>query len=163
MQRDIEITTYRNDEDVLFKLTSNPQFASIRLKQARLEMDGNFLNERCVYHYMIVQTLVIRDYNLVVGMKWKDIIGRECKLIVIESTTPFYAGQEGKINPRTGAKYIHTESNLPIYRATKITLDMSKVDELYDLSEITITEPIRNSNSEFSQVGNVEFERGGLG
>jgi len=160
MQNDVEITTYRNDEDDLFRLTSNPNYATIRLKQARLQMDGNFLNERYVYSYMVVQTSVIRKYNLEVGLKWKDIIGLDCKIIVKESTTPFYAGQEGKINPRTGARYIHTETNLPIYRTTEMTVVMSKVDETFDLSEVTITEPIRNDTSEFSRIGRAEFEGG---
>lgn len=159
MNSEVEIAPFKDDEDVLFKMTRNPDYVSIRLKQDHLELNGNFLNERSVCSYMVVSSAVIRKYNLEIGMKWKDIIGMDCKIIVKESTTPFYAGQEPKINPRTNAIYHHTESNLPIYRTAKVTVILSEVDDVYSPEEVTIINNARSTTNEFSSDSTSAFER----
>jgi len=160
MNSEVEIAPFRNDEDVLFKMTRNPDYVSMRLKQDRLEVNGNFLNERSVCSYMVVSSSVIRKYNLEIGMKWKDIINMDCKIIVKESTTPFYPGQEPKMNPRTNAIYHHTASNLPIYRTAKVTVVLSDMYDIYSPEEITVINTAGATPIEFSNSNTPEFERG---
>lgn len=69
----------------------------------------------------------IADLNAM-GLKKDAPFPIDGKIIVVESTTPEYEGQNPKINPETSE--VLTHGGAPIYRNTKFTADISKSDIL---------------------------------
>lgn len=65
------------------------------------------------------------------------------KLIVKESTTPFYEGQEPKINPETGAVIQHNEQN--VYRQTFVVAETSTEVDAKLISDPVEATPIAPS------------------
>ena len=54
------------------------------------------------------------------------------QIVIMEQTTPFYAGQQPKINPSTSEVLYVTVNGVksPIYRSTEFTQDMTRVDSM---------------------------------
>lgn len=52
------------------------------------------------------------------------------QIVIMEQTTPFYTGQQPKINPSTSEVLYVTENGVkcPIYRQTEFTQDMTRQD-----------------------------------
>jgi hypothetical protein len=90
-------------------------------------------------------------------MKWKDILGKDCKIIVKESTTPFYLNQNPKKNPNTNAIFYHTELGLPIYYTTELTTIMTKVNDRFERKELhTIIPETQNTTVSFTPTASIE-------
>lgn len=58
------------------------------------------------------------------------------KILVQESTEPFWTGQNPKINPET--KAIITSGGVPVYRNTVFTEDITAVDKLLTVDKVTV-------------------------
>ena len=70
----------------------------------------------------------IDAWDLKVGDDFTMKTGIPCKIVVKESTTPFYEGQNPKMNPSTGE--ILTKDGMEIYRNSVLTFDLSDTDSL---------------------------------
>jgi len=121
---------------------NNPEFGIIPLRYEGTKLnDSGFLTQdkRVAGVRGRVKDLedLIRKYNLKEGDDFSEKV-TPVKLIVKESTQPFYEGQDAKINPTTGA--VMTHNGEPIYRRVIVVPEGSaEKDEFLSNDQVSTT------------------------
>jgi hypothetical protein len=128
----VKVTTCTTQStEIIGKSTNNPDYGYIRVESSEGISFGNggWLNANTktalIKGKVTDLTTFVQKNRVTVGY---EIDG---KIVVNESLTPFYEGQQPKIVPSTGeVLFVETaEGKKPIYRQTEFTMDMTRVDE----------------------------------
>lgn len=131
MANTVKVTTSKKDStEILGISTNNPDYGYIRVEENSGLTFGNggWLNSSSKTALIKGKTadlkLFIQKNNVKVGF---EVPGQ---IVIIEQTTPFYAGQQPKVNPSTGEVLYVTVNGVktPIYRQTEFTQDMTRQD-----------------------------------
>lgn len=120
MTNQVQITKHPETGEVVVPSQNNPEYGTIRVEaQATTFVDGFIrINKRSALIRGKVEELqAIANLKVLPG-----------KIVVLESTEPFWAGQEPKVNPQTGE--VCTIQGQNIYRQTEFTQDLTRQDVL---------------------------------
>ena len=138
MNKNVVVTTVNSESNDVLRQTSNPDKVSVRLSQEKMIVTGGlFLNKSTLTTFVTMDKEIAESLNLEAGMNWKDVIGQDCKIMIKEQTTPFYDGQEPKINPQTKAE-LSTADGEKIYRQTCLTVDLEEKDQLVQHQRVEV-------------------------
>lgn len=143
-------------------MTKNPEIINVRLTQEVTDPSQNpigaclgTLKARKISHVQAFGKSVLeaagvrfeakeengKTRHYVIGSKTlEDVLGSgaaDLCLLAIESTSPYYEGQEPKINPSTGA--VVTHNGQPIYRSTKLG-KMGDAEELLSNDRVAVAQ-----------------------
>lgn len=127
----VKVTTINSKSTEVIGATKNEDVVFVRLEERAIGMNASgFLAEEVKSDFAklnkeLAKKLVSAGL-LKAGANWKNIIGQDCKIVIKESTTPFYDGMQPKINPTTGE--VVTCNGSPIYRRGLVTTDLSDSD-----------------------------------
>lgn len=127
----VKITADENGR-VVIPSSNNPEMGYIRVEQEHESFEGGFYNKS------IRSALISGQLEALNAAGFKEGQVRPGKIIAIEQTTPFYEGQQPKINPQT--EQILLKDGKPIYRQTMYTENMDKEDKLLQHDTITVSE-----------------------
>ena len=118
-QTPVKVTA--NDQgQVVIANTNKPEYGYIRLEQTKATFANGFLNRQKL------SALIAGRLEDLESMGFEE--GQELpgKLVVEETITPGYEGQDPKINPETGE--VLEKDGKPIYRNVSYTTDMNAHD-----------------------------------
>jgi len=149
-----ENSTAHETHGIISVNNSNPEYGSIMLRSKSIELREGWLREvsRVGRISNRVEELVkiVETYNLKEGDDFSAKV-MPVKLVVKERNTPFYDGQEPKINPTTGEVVMHNGSE--IYRNTFVEpAGSDSVDEMLVSDKVTtlVSDGVRAvANTEF--------------
>jgi len=109
------------DGSIVRPSETNPEIGSIQVKDTSIKLDVNgFVQKNNKSAFIRGNIKDLNALNLKDGQNLSSVFGNK-KMIVKESTTPFYPGQNPKINPQT--------SELVKYKGECIYTKTSIVDE----------------------------------
>jgi len=115
---------------------NNTDFGSIMLSQTNFALNvGGFMNQekRVTFISGRVDDLknYVEQYKLTVGCDYSERTGIPHRLVVTESTTPYFEGQSPKVNPKTN-EALHTADGELIYRRVSLVAENAEnaVDSL---------------------------------
>lgn len=111
-----------NTNLIITPSTKSPEWGTIRLECTALEATNGMLNSRKRVAFLRAK---IEDLESL-ALKDNMVFPLQGRIVVKESTTPFYDGQAPKINPSTGE--ILNSGGAPIYRITEFTSNLSEQD-----------------------------------
>jgi len=96
------------------------EFGSIRLATTSYDMSTGFLNKQRRVHYLAGKVEELEGLAYAFEFKIGDDYSAKfpSRIIVEESTTPFYEGQSPKINPSSGE--VVTVNGSEVYRQTRL-------------------------------------------
>lgn len=97
------------------------------VESTNITMEGGFINENKVTALLTVEKSLAEKLN------WKEGHTLPGKIIVMESFTPFYEGQDAKINPST-KDAVKVDGKL-VYRQAQYTEDSSLCSSLLRASQ----------------------------
>tara|TARA_R110000868_G_C10596800_1_gene740086 strand:- start:141 stop:608 length:468 start_codon:yes stop_codon:yes gene_type:complete len=126
------ITSKKDSTEILGVSTNNPEFGYIRVEENGAVSFGNggWLNSSSKTALIKGKTADLQTFinknNVRAGYELSG------QIVIIEQTTPFYAGQQPKINPSTSEVLYVTVAGIktPIYRQTEFTQDMTRQDSM---------------------------------
>lgn len=118
---------------------NKPDFGSIMLRTTSWNNSDGFLNKTSKVHFLAgkVEDLqeLCSEFSLAVGSDYSVAIAPS-RLVIEESTTPYFEGQQAKVNPETGEEI--TYNGMPVYRQVAlIAASSSKVDRFVADAEAT--------------------------
>jgi hypothetical protein len=131
MANSVKITTCKKDSNEILGLsTNNPEYGYIRVEEnGGLSFgNGGWLNSSSKTALIKGKTADLKTFiqknNVKVGFELQG------QIVIMEQTTPFYAGQQPKVNTSTGEVLYVTVNGVktPIYRQTEFTQDMTRQD-----------------------------------
>jgi hypothetical protein len=131
MANSVKITTCKKDSNEILGIsTNNPEYGYIRVEEnGGLSFgNGGWLNSSSKTALIKGKTADLKTFiqknNVKVGF---EVPGQ---IVIMEQHTPFYAGQQPKVNPSTGEVLYVTVNGVktPIYRQTEFTQDMTRQD-----------------------------------
>lgn len=130
---------------------NKPEYGSIQLKTQSFSF-GGFAAPSKIVHFLAgtVEDLksIITEYNLKAGDDFSMKV-QPSRLIVKESTTPFYEGQKCKINPTTGEEV--TSNGNPVYRETRLVeAGSSEYDEKVASTKTSVASTSDAAEAEYS-------------
>lgn len=132
----LKVTAF-NDGSVVRRSVSNPEFGSIQVKDESVKLVNGFIQKSNTSAFIRGKYDDLKALNLKAGQNISESLGNK-KIIVKESLTPFYEGQQQKVNPSNGA--ICTSNGQPIYRETMIVDDNNQyIDELLKMDTIEVS------------------------
>jgi len=126
--------------------TSNPAWSRIRVEQTKLAVNDGIMqmNKRSALVNFETEKAEAFANLLVAGQEYPI----EGTIVVKESTTPFWNGQEPKINPATGEALVDAKGNY-IYRTTEFVNDVEAKDELIaHAAAVEYTNPVAKKAAE---------------
>ena len=112
----------------------NPEFASIRVDQETTSFEGGFLNKTKRVAFIGGRTEDLKALNFKAGKKMPG------KIVVHEAISPFWDGQEPKINPETAE--VLTHNGQEIYRNAFYTENVDATDKLLDHDKQTVSNTV---------------------
>jgi len=133
MANSVKITTAKKDStEILGLSTNNPEYGYIRVEENGGISFGNggWLNSSSKTALIKGKTADLQTFitknNVRAGYELSG------QIVIMEQTTPFYAGQQPKINPSTSEVLYVTVNGVksPIYRQTEFTQDMTRQDSM---------------------------------
>lgn len=122
----------------------NPRYGSIMLSQTGFSMgDGGFVNKERRVAFIAGETEQLKEYtealSLTPGCDFSVKTGSPKKLVIKESTTPFFAGQAPKINPSNG-QLLSTKDGEPIYRRVSVVAENSAdAEDVFVAHHVAVT------------------------
>ena len=120
----VTVSMPKNATSIVVISKSNPESAGLMLRSNTIGInDQGFMQEEKRVAWFKGKTEQIESFVKQYGLKDGSVFPIPVKLIVKESTTPFYAGQEPKVNPTTGEVINH--NGLPVYRTTIVVAESS--------------------------------------
>lgn len=119
MSNQVQITLHP-DTNAAVNPTSNPNVFRMRVEQSVTTFNGGFASVQ-------KRSALINGPKEVLESLAKQKV-LQGKIIVQESTTPFWEGQDPKINPQTSE--VMLLNGQPIYRNTVFTQDVNATDTL---------------------------------
>ena len=125
MKNQVKVVLQPDKTDLinLFPLSSDGvQRGSIMVESSEIHINNGFATESKRVAFINGDINVLGKLGLKVGSLL------EGKIIVAESTTPYFEGQQPKINPSTKAVINH--GGLPVYRKSTFVTDLNAVDVL---------------------------------
>ena len=131
MKNSVKITTKNNQsQEILGVSNNNPDYGYIRVESTGEVTfgTGGWLNSATRTALIKGKTSDLKTFiqknNVTLGYEMPG------KIVIMEQTTPFYEGQQPKINPSTSEVLYVTVNGVksPIYRQTEFTQDMSRED-----------------------------------
>ena len=131
--KNVVITTVKNDSTEILRESEAGKHMSVRLKQTKIKMVGTFLRPMTLYAFVAMekeQALALQEAGVLAeGVEWKDVIGEDCQIQLVETTEkPEFGNPQPKINPESGEILKSKVDNKPIYRITSLTTDMDAKD-----------------------------------
>ena len=119
---------------------NKPEYGSIQMATTTFDFSGFAAPKRTV-HFMSgrVEDLktIISTFDLAVGDNFSEKV-QPSRLIVKESTTPFYDGQQAKINPSTGEEITYRGES--VYRETDVVpADSAELDSKLSNDRAAVT------------------------
>jgi hypothetical protein len=135
-----KVSTDRIVDGIIVTNVAKPEYGSIAFEEIAFVMTGSFMNQQKRVAFISAEVEVLQNFvkenNLKVGSK---LPGR--KIVVKESTEPFYNGQSPKVNPTSGE--VVTYNGNPIYRN-------SYVGSVQELDELLTSDKVVVANSELA-------------
>jgi len=129
----VKITTKSKEStEILGISTNNPDYGYIRVEEngATSFGTGGWLNTNSKTALIKGKTSDLKTFITKNNVK----LGYELpgKIVIVEQTTPFYEGQQPKINPSTSEVLYVTVNGVqkPIYRQTEFTQDTTREDNM---------------------------------
>ena len=120
----VTVSMPKNATSIVVISKNNPESAGIMLRSNTIGInDQGFMAEEKRVAWFKGRTEQIESFVKQYGLKDGSIFPIPVKLIVKESTTPFYNNQEPKVNPTTGEVINHNGS--PVYRQTIVVAESS--------------------------------------
>jgi hypothetical protein len=145
LENHLKFTKMKTDKIIIEKSTSDkteangvigvnpnkPEFGSIMMRTTSWNTDGGFLNKASRVHFLSGKVEELKElcaaFSLNAGDDYSAKVAPS-RLIVQESTTPFYDGQAPKINPSTDE--IVTYNGADVYRETQLVPASSTQQDL---------------------------------
>tara|TARA_R110000868_G_C10582236_1_gene738734 strand:+ start:96 stop:563 length:468 start_codon:yes stop_codon:yes gene_type:complete len=131
MTNSVKVTTKSKEStEILGTSTNNPDYGYIRVEEsAGLQFgNGGWLNSNTRTALIKGRTSDLKTFIVKNNVK----LGYELsgKIVIMEQITPFYEGQQPKINPSTSEVLYVTVNGTktPIYRQTEFTQDATRED-----------------------------------
>ena len=111
---------------------NNPQYGSIQLSQVTSTIsDNGFMNQQKRVAFITGEIdkleYFVKEKQLTVGCNFCEKTKTDFRLVIEESTEPFYPGQREKINPKTSESLFTADGEL-IYARTVLTTNPNKQD-----------------------------------
>ena len=120
----VTVSMPKNATSIVVISKNNPESAGIMLRSNAIGInDQGFMAEEKRVAWFKGKTEQIESFVKQYGLKDGSIFPIPVKLIVKESTTPFYNNQGPKVNPTTGEVINHNGS--PVYRQTIVVAESS--------------------------------------
>jgi len=107
-----KIATNRIVDEVIVVNESKPEYGSIMLEEVAFVNSDGFMNKQRRVAFLRGEVETLKEYVSSANLKVGSVVPG--KIYVVEKTTPFYEGQEPKINPKTNE--IITSEGALIYR-----------------------------------------------
>lgn len=149
----VVVTTMKKDSTELTYQTRKADLVSIRVEETAIAVDASgFMRKEVRSDFVKLPKALAEEMiasgTLKAGVPLKNITGQDSKIIIKESHTPFYEGQEPKINPTTGE--IVLSNGQPVYRRGFLTSDLSASDELLVSDKTTVNATVQ-PNTDFAK------------
>ena len=129
--------TLHPETGVAVNPTSNPDIYRLRVEQTTNTFNGGFVRAEKR------SALINGPKEVLEGLAKQKVL--QGKIVVEESTTEFWAGQDPKINPTTSEVVMH--NGQPVYRRTTFTQDVNAQDVLVQ-STVSVQAPVGATNGE---------------
>jgi hypothetical protein len=132
-------------DEIIVRNANKPEEGSIMFQESHISLNGGYTNIQRRVHF---QAGKIEDLKILCKeMKLKLGVGvTGYKILVKESITPFFEGQDPKINPTT--LEIMKSQGKDIYRKTVLaSVNSTETDELLANDKVGVTEPAKVSAS----------------
>lgn len=129
MENQVVVTTSRNDSKELIGISANkPDYGYIRVESSEGVQfaEGGWINNRVKSTLIKGRVVDLETWVKKTGIKVGSLLSG--KIVIRESLTPFFDGQEPKRAGQDG-EILHKDGQ-PIYRNTEFTLQFDKQDEL---------------------------------
>ena len=149
----VVVTTIKKDSNELFYQTKKADLVSVRVEETAIGIDANgFMRKEVRSDFVKLPKALAEEMVangiLKAGVPLKNITGQESKIKIVESHTPFYEGQEPKINPTTGE--IVLSGGQPVYRRGMLTTNLSEGDTLLVSDKTTVNATVQ-PNTDFAK------------
>lgn len=134
--------------EIITRFTSKvggKEFAKIRVDEMKLEVSNGFSTfaKRSAFITIDGETAdAFEEMNLLIAGQPYPVPGR---IVVRESTKPFYAGQKPKTKGKGGE--VVTHDGMPVYRDTEFVTDLSIEDELITTDKVGVANTAYAGNS----------------
>jgi hypothetical protein len=143
-----------SEHDIISVNNGNPEYGSIMLRSESMELRDGWIRPVARVGRVTnrVEELVklVKQFNLKEGDDFSRKV-MPVKLTIKEQTTPFYDGQEPKINPTTGE--VITSGGKEVYRSTFVNPEGSD-----EMDTLLVSDKVNVSVSEgIKAVANTEF------
>lgn len=130
-------------DDIIVANVNKPEEGSIMFQERHVSLNGGYTNIQRRVHFQAgkIEDLKIlsKEMNLKLGVGLPGY-----KILVKESTVPFYPNQSPKINPTTTEVVKHQGSD--VYRKTVLVQASSaEADELLISDKVGVSEPVQAS------------------
>lgn len=125
------------DGSVMRQSVSRPDFSSIMVVDDSVRLNGGFIQKNNSPAFIFGKTEDIQKMNLKDNMDISSVFGPQ-RIVIKEQTTPFFEGQNPKINPDSGAIIMH--KGQPVYRTTELVSESSNVHDELLPADVTNTE-----------------------
>lgn len=142
------VVTAFKDGSIIRQSVSNPEFGSIQVKDNGLKLNNGFLQVNNSPAFIRGKVEDLKKMNLKAGTNLATVLGEQ-KIVIKESTTPFFDRQNPKVNPTTGAIVTHKGS--PVFRQTELVQANAEVcDTLLpiDTADVTIGSTAKTEHEE---------------
>lgn len=141
-QKRPQITAHPETGEIVIPNPNKPEFGSVRIDQEVSSMEDGFLNRQ---HRVAFLGGRVEDLEAMGFKAGQTLPG---KIVIQEATTPFYDGQQPKINPQT--EEVLTTNGQEIYRQAKYTDNLNASDSL--LSHDTVDQTVSESQQQTAEV-----------
>lgn len=130
----IVVTAYK-DGNIVRQSENNPEIGSIMVKDNSLKLIDGFISKNNTPAFIRGNLKDLQSLNLKNGEDVASKFGNK-KIVIKERTTPFYEGQQQKINPKSGEIVLSNGS--PVYRLSEVVDSTStETDELLKSDNVT--------------------------
>ena len=140
------------DSDSIIQECKNPEFSTLLIGCDTREVNNNFLSLVKRRGFFIGKTSDIEDMIKEYDLKEGSEFPLDCKIIIQEQTTPFYEGQQPKVNPVTGE--VITSNGEVVYRQSTVVDAKDNRDDIKLPSDST---SVNNSIKEASLAAEKSF------
>ena len=128
------ITAYK-DGNIVRQSENNPEIGSIMVKDNSLKLIDGFISKNNTPAFIRGNLKDLQSLGLKNGEDVASKFGNK-KIVIKERTTPFYEGQQQKINPKSGEIVLSNGS--PVYRLSEVVDSTSpETDELLKSDSVT--------------------------
>lgn len=142
----VRIEANKKTGELVTQNPNKPSYGSVMVRQeGEISLEGGFMNKSDRVAFIGGDYEALKSYVEQKG--YKDGSEIKGKIVIEESLTPFYEGQNPKINPETGE--VLTKGGQPIYRQALYTANLEKQDgELIQHDRVSVGETSQEVTSE---------------